>query len=119
MCKQLVNLTAGGPKIHVTQIHAPLSLILSALIILGASSCDKYNIVEPRFYSKDDINEIPLCDAQSPSASSHTNEVCIIVDTIDVLPSAFSLDICWLDKKSEYLVFILICLSRLTLSLLL
>ena len=63
--------------------------MIVALVACGVISCDKYNIVEPRFYSEGDIVDIPICgDGPEPGFE---------------LPTCFSLNLCWLDKAGKVL----------------
>ena len=64
-----------------------IAVVIAAVVCL--TTCDSYNIVEPRFYSDSDIVEISTCPADKSDPP----------DPID--PTEFSADVCWTDKTDR------------------
>lgn len=64
-----------------------LGLLCASMLI---SACDDYNIVEPRFYSEDDVVEFGECG----------------VDLYEL--TGFSVDACWWSEGSDRMLFIAI-----------
>jgi hypothetical protein len=67
-------------------------------LILVVSACDNYNIVEPRFYSDDQLEN--LVDLNESNADS----LCDSTWLGHGLPTAFSLGVGWLNKSEHHLI---------------
>ncbi|MDH3890459.1 MAG: hypothetical protein OEV49_05195 [candidate division Zixibacteria bacterium] len=81
--------------------------LLAALMMIN--SCDEYNIVEPRFYSEDDIVEFGICERRIDTLSSPTQYVTTHA-SVDSggppdLPVGFGASLCW-DSRDEQLLLI-------------
>jgi hypothetical protein len=69
------------------------------LLMLLGSACDTYNIVEPRFYSDDQIeNLVDLNESNADSLCDSTRR------PHHGLPMAFSLGVGWLNKSEHQLI---------------
>jgi hypothetical protein len=81
-------------------VKSNLAVIIAAIVVCCVFSCDKYNVVEPRFYSEDDIVNIPVCEGIGGKALSLCPEDNVIIHEI---PPDFYLSMCWLNKAERTL----------------
>ncbi|MDH3890460.1 MAG: hypothetical protein OEV49_05200 [candidate division Zixibacteria bacterium] len=84
-----------------TITHTILKAIL--LFAITCLSCDDYNIVEPRFYDKDDIVEFANCDKDPLADPVDGTEDAIGVLYKNGVPAGFAVGGCWIDRAEGVL----------------
>jgi hypothetical protein len=65
------------------------ALLLCSMACLAQMGCDDYNIVEPRFYGKDDVQKLPICEPEDIEPETAPAKV---------IPVSFGGGICWLES---------------------
>lgn len=82
-----------------------MTLAIAVLSISIASmSCDDYNIVEPRFYSEDDLVELVECDWDPHTESIGAVDDLSIVVTPKEVSTTATVDGCWYNRYGHRLV---------------
>ncbi|MCK4461146.1 MAG: hypothetical protein KAW46_05045 [candidate division Zixibacteria bacterium] len=83
----------------ITQV-SPIAVTLLAIACL---SCDDYNIVEPRFYSEDEIVEFADC-ARDPfvePTGAAFDSITIVLPKL--IPALYAVDGCWYNRAEGVL----------------
>ena len=81
------------------RLQTVISAIVTISLVMACAGCDKYNIVEPRFYSEDDVVEFGECGWDPYPKFAGASDKLLIVSTSLEASTDYSVDGCWYNRE--------------------
>ena len=98
----------------MAKLIAQIFPITVALLAVACLSCDDYNIVEPRFYSEDDVVEFGECEWHTSVVRSQEVTGGALVDSgwPVIPPAVFGASACW-DSRDEQTLMVYVTMPMM------